>query len=326
MTETLIGSTAAMLLCVFLTPRYTEWLIRRSYGQEIRKEGPIQHRSKAGTPTMGGIIILVSIAAPFLILFGGDHRALGVFVTMILMGAIGLLDDWKKISRKQNLGLSGKGKLAAMVVVSLVLWYLVVHVAKLPPTVKIRTLDLTITFNSYLYPIWIYLVLAFMSNAVNLTDGQDGLAAGVSAIVLTALIGIVYGIEGASDLTLLAACTAGACVGFLWYNAHPATIFMGDTGSLALGGLISALAIVTKLEEILFVIGGVFVAEAVSVMIQVFMFKNFRKRPFLMTPLHHHFEQIPWSETKIILRFWIAAIVCAAVGFVLYQEAPIWTP
>ena len=320
MGEILIGGTAAMLMCVFLAPRFIEWLRRKSFGQYIREEGPEGHKTKAGTPTMGGLIIFVSISVPFLILSEYDWRAVGVFVAGIGLAAVGFVDDWTKVVRKRSLGLSGKAKLAAMVAVSLVLWYVATQQAELDPTVRIRSLDLTVDLGP-LYPIWIYLVVAFISNAVNLTDGLDGLAAGVAAIVLTAYIGITYRATGASDLALLAACATGGCVGFLWYNAHPATVFMGDTGSLGLGGLVAGLAIMTKTEELLLIIGGVFVVEALSVIIQVFSFKTFRKRVFLMAPLHHHFEMKAWSETKIILRFWIIAIACSAIGFTLYQQS-----
>ncbi len=320
MGEILIGGTAAMLMCVFLAPRFIEWLREKSFGQYIREEGPEGHKTKAGTPTMGGLIIFVSVSVPFLILCDYDWRAVGVFVTGIGLAAVGFVDDWTKVVRKRSLGLSGKAKLAAMVAVSLLLWYIATQQAQLDPTVRIRSLDLTIDLGP-LYPIWIYLVVAFISNAVNLTDGLDGLAAGVAAIVLTAYIGITYRATGASDLALLAACATGGCVGFLWYNAHPATVFMGDTGSLGLGGLVAGLAIMTKTEELLLIIGGVFVVEAVSVIIQVFSFKTFRKRVFLMAPLHHHFEMKAWSETKIILRFWIIAIACSAIGFTLYQQS-----
>jgi phospho-N-acetylmuramoyl-pentapeptide-transferase len=319
----LIGGTAAMLICIFLAPRFIDWLRQKSFGQFIREEGPSGHQKKAGTPTMGGLIIFVAIAVPFLILWDWtdrDWRAMGIFITGAGLAFVGFVDDWTKVVRKRSLGLSGKGKLAAMVVVSLVLWWFVVGPADLEPTVKIRTLDLTIDLG-WLYPVWIYLVVAFVSNAVNLTDGLDGLAAGVTAIVMTAYIGITYLATGASDLALLAACTVGGCVGFLWYNAHPATVFMGDTGSLGLGGLVAGIAIMTKTEELFLVIGGVFVLEALSVIIQVFSFKTFRKRVFLMAPLHHHFEMKAWSETKVILRFWIVAIAFSAIGFTLFQQS-----
>nr|WP_246852063.1 phospho-N-acetylmuramoyl-pentapeptide-transferase [Patulibacter sp. SYSU D01012] len=312
-----------MLMCVFLAPRFIEWLREKSFGQYIREEGPSGHQKKAGTPTMGGLIIFIAIAVPFLILWDWndpDWRAMGVFVTGAGLATVGFVDDWTKVVRKRSLGLSGKGKLGSMIVVSLLLWWFVTGPAGLDPTVKIRTLDLTIDLG-WAYPVWIYLVVAFVSNAVNLTDGLDGLAAGVTAIVMTAYIGITYLATGASDLALLAACTVGGCVGFLWYNAHPATVFMGDTGSLGLGGLVAGLSIMTKTEELLIVIGGVFVLEAVSVIVQVFSFKTFRKRVFLMAPLHHHFEMKAWSETKIILRFWIVAIAFSAIGFTLFQQS-----
>ncbi|WP_210493567.1 phospho-N-acetylmuramoyl-pentapeptide-transferase [Patulibacter sp. SYSU D01012] len=323
MLKILIGGTAAMLMCVFLAPRFIEWLREKSFGQYIREEGPSGHQKKAGTPTMGGLIIFIAIAVPFLILWDWndpDWRAMGVFVTGAGLATVGFVDDWTKVVRKRSLGLSGKGKLGSMIVVSLLLWWFVTGPAGLDPTVKIRTLDLTIDLG-WAYPVWIYLVVAFVSNAVNLTDGLDGLAAGVTAIVMTAYIGITYLATGASDLALLAACTVGGCVGFLWYNAHPATVFMGDTGSLGLGGLVAGLSIMTKTEELLIVIGGVFVLEAVSVIVQVFSFKTFRKRVFLMAPLHHHFEMKAWSETKIILRFWIVAIAFSAIGFTLFQQS-----
>lgn len=321
MTRILIGGTSAMLICIFLAPRFIEWLRLKSFGQYIREEGPTGHQKKAGTPTMGGLIIFVAISVPFLLLWDlDDWKAMGVYVTGAGLALVGFVDDWTKVVRKRSLGLSGKGKLLAMVLVSAVLWYIVTGPADLDPTVKIRTLDLTIDLG-WLYPVWIYLVVAFMSNAVNLTDGLDGLAAGVTAIVMTAYLGIVFLATGPSDLALLAACTVGGCVGFLWYNAHPATVFMGDTGSLGLGGLVAGIAIMTKTEELLLVIGGVFVIEAVSVIVQVFSFKTFRKRVFLMAPLHHHFEMKAWSETKIILRFWIVAIAFSAIGFALYYQS-----
>ena len=166
---------------------------------------------------------------------------------------------------------------------------------------------------------FIYLVVAGTTNAVNLTDGLDGLAAGCCAIVLLAYIGITFITPGERDLTMLAGCLVGACIGFLWFNSFPASIFMGDTGSLGLGGAIAGLAIMTNTEVLLVLIGGIFVIEALSVLIQVFSFQTFRKRVFLMAPIHHHFELQAWSETKIILRFWIVAAACAAIGFTVYQ-------
>jgi phospho-N-acetylmuramoyl-pentapeptide-transferase len=171
-----------------------------------------------------------------------------------------------------------------------------------------------------LYPVLIFLVLAGATNGVNLTDGLDGLAAGCSAIVLLAYTAMTLS-SGQGDLALISACLVGACVGFLWFNSFPAAIFMGDTGSLGLGGAIAALAVMTQTEVLLLIIGGIFVIEALSVLIQVFSFQRFRKRVFLMAPVHHHFELMAWSETKIILRFWIVAGISAAIGFTLFQQS-----
>ena len=182
-----------------------------------------------------------------------------------------------------------------------------------PPQLRRRPVDL-----GPFFPVFIYLVVAGTTSAVNLTDGLDGLAAGCAAIVLLAYIGITF-IAGEYDLALLAACLVGACIGFLWFNSFPASIFMGDTGSLGLGGAIAGLAVMTDTEVLLILLGGIFVIEALSVLIQVFSFQTFRKRVFLMAPIHHHFELQAWSETKIILRFWIVAAACGAIGFIVYQ-------
>jgi phospho-N-acetylmuramoyl-pentapeptide-transferase len=238
----------------------------------------------------------------------------------MLCALLGFADDWTKVARRRSLGLSGRAKLAGQVVISLVLWWVATKQAGLSDTLRLRTIDATVDLGVF-YPFFIYLVVAGTTNAVNLTDGLDGLAAGCAAIVLLAYIGITFITRGQEDLALLTACIVGACVGFLWFNAFPATIFMGDTGSLGLGGAIAGLAIMTKTEELLILLGGIFVVEALSVLIQVFSFQTFRKRVFLMAPIHHHFEILGWSETKIILRFWILAAVCAASGFTIYQAS-----
>jgi phospho-N-acetylmuramoyl-pentapeptide-transferase len=189
-------------------------------------------------------------------------------------------------------------------------------------TLDLRVVDATVDLGMA-YPVLIFLVLAGATNGVNLTDGLDGLAAGCAAIVFLAFTAMTFATRGdvQLDLALLCACLVGACVGFLWFNSFPASVFMGDTGSLGLGGAIAGLAVVTKTEVLLILIGGIFVIEALSVAIQVVSFQRFRKRVFLMTPIHHHFELLGWSETKIILRFWIVAAICAAIGFTLYQQS-----
>src|SRR3954465_14803455 len=320
MGQVLIAGTASLLICVFLSPKFISFLHEREFGQNIRPEGPEGHHEKAGTPTMGGIIIIVAIAAPFLILSSHQAEALGVFGAAIACGLIGFADDYTKIVKRRSLGLRARTKLIITFAISLGLWWVATEQAGLSNELRLRIVDYSIDLGIF-YPVLIYLVVAGTTSAVNLTDGLDGLAAGCAAIVLLAYIGITFITAGQKDLSLMAACVVGACIGFLWFNAFPATIFMGDTGSLGLGGVIAGLAVMTKTEVLLILLGGIFVLEALSVLIQVFSFQTFRKRVFLMAPIHHHFELLAWSETKIILRFWIMAAVCAAIGFTIYQAS-----
>ncbi len=314
----LIAGTASLLMCLFLSPKFIAFLRQREFGQNIREEGPQGHRQKAGTPTMGGIILLAAIAVPFLVLSNRDWQSMGVFGVTVACALMGFVDDYTKIVKRRSLGLRARSKLVITVAISVGLWWVATQKLGLPESVRFRFVDVNIDLGPA-YVIFIYLVVAGSTTAVNFTDGLDGLAAGCAAIVLLAYIGITYITAGDSNLTMLAACLVGACIGFLWFNSFPASIFMGDTGSLALGGAIAGLAVMTQTEVILILLAGVFVLEVVSVMIQVVSFQAFRKRVFLMTPIHHHFELQGWSETKIILRFWIIAAACAAIGFTVYQ-------
>ncbi len=320
MGEVLIAGTASLLICIFLSPKFISFLRAREFGQFIREDGPEGHHEKAGTPTMGGIIIVTAISIPFLVLTDYDWRSVGVYGVAMACAMLGFVDDYTKIVKRRSLGLRARTKLGVTIVISLALWWVATRQAGLPETLRVRSLDVTIDLGIF-YPVLIYLVVAGTTSAVNLTDGLDGLAGGCAAIILLAYIGITFITRGEGDLALLAGCLVGACVGFLWFNAFPATIFMGDTGSLGLGGAIAGMAVMTKTEELLIVMGGIFVLEALSVLIQVFSFQAFRKRVFLMAPIHHHFEILGWSETKIILRFWIVAAVCAAIGFTVYQQS-----
>jgi phospho-N-acetylmuramoyl-pentapeptide-transferase len=313
----LIAGTASLLMCLFLSPKFIEFLRNREFGQNIREEGPQGHQTKAGTPTMGGIIIFLAIAVPYVLLSERDWRSLGVFFAAIACALLGFADDYTKIVKRRSLGLRARTKLVVTIAISLGLWWIATQKANIGPTVQLRFVDASVDLGP-LFPVFIYLVVAGTTTAVNFTDGLDGLAAGCAAIVLLAYIGITF-ITGARDLSLLAGCLVGACIGFLWFNSFPASIFMGDTGSLGLGGAIAGLAIMTKTEVLLILLGGIFVIEALSVLIQVFSFQTFRKRVFLMAPIHHHFELQAWSETKIILRFWIVAAACGAIGFTVYQ-------
>ncbi len=315
----LFGGTAAALICIFLSPKFIEFLRRREFGQHIREDGPEGHHQKAGTPTMGGIIVMLAVAIPFLILTDWDWRSVGVFGAMIACALLGFADDYTKLVRRRSLGLRGRTKLAITIAISLGLWYVAAHKAHLAPELRLRVVDYTVELGPF-YPVLIYFVVAGTTSAVNLTDGLDGLAAGCAAIVLLAYIAIAFVTED-YDLAMLAGCLVGACIGFLWFNAFPATIFMGDTGSLGLGGAIAGLAVMTHTEVLLILLGGIFVIEALSVAIQVFSFQTTRRRVFLMAPIHHHFELKGWSETKIILRFWIVASIFCAIGFTIYHQS-----
>jgi phospho-N-acetylmuramoyl-pentapeptide-transferase len=315
-----IGGMAALLICTFLGPKFIDYLREKEFGQQIREEGPEGHHGKAGTPTMGGLVLFLAVSVPFLIL--SDYRAasLAVFGTALASAALGFADDWIKLKKKRSLGVSGRTKLLVQAATAIALWVVVTQYVELEPTLRLRFVDASIDLGLG-YPVLIFLVLAGATNGVNLTDGLDGLAAGCAAIVLLAFTAMTFITNGQEDLALLCACLVGACVGFLWFNSFPAAVFMGDTGSLGLGGAIAAVAVLTKTEILLLVIGGIFVIEALSVAIQVFAFQRFRKRVFLMAPIHHHFELMAWSETKIILRFWIVAAICSAIGFTLYQAS-----
>jgi phospho-N-acetylmuramoyl-pentapeptide-transferase len=315
----LFGGTAALLICIFLSPKFIEFLRKREFGQQIREDGPEGHHQKAGTPTMGGVIIFLAVAVSYLILTDYEWRSVGVFGAAIACALLGFADDYVKLSRRRSLGLRARTKLGITIAISLALWFVAQHEAHLQSTLELRFVDYHIDLGP-LYPLLIYLVVAGTTSAVNLTDGLDGLAAGCAAIVLLAYIGITF-FAGDYDMAMLAGCLGGACIGFLWFNAFPATIFMGDTGSLGLGGAIAGLAVMTKTELLLVLIGGIFVVEALSVAIQVISFQTTRKRVFLMAPIHHHFELRGWSETKIILRFWIVASICGAIGFTIYRQS-----
>ncbi len=319
--EILIAGMAAMLICIFLGPKFIQYLRLREFGQQIREEGPQEHHEKAGTPTMGGLIIFTAIAIPYLVLSDRSTSSLAVFGVALGCALIGFVDDFLKITRRRSLGLSARYKLLFQAALALGLWYVAKNSVGLDSSLELRISHASLDIPDWVYPIVIFLVIAGSANAVNLTDGLDGLAAGCCAIVLLAYIAITFITSGEHDLSLLSATFVGGCIGFLWFNAFPASIFMGDTGSLGLGGAIGAMAVMTQTEILLIITGGIFVIEALSVALQVATFKTLRRRVLLMAPVHHHFELMAWSETKIMLRFWIVAAVCAGIGFTLYQQA-----
>jgi phospho-N-acetylmuramoyl-pentapeptide-transferase len=319
--EILIAGMAAMLICIFLGPRFIEYLRIKEFGQQIREEGPEEHHEKAGTPTMGGLIIFTAIAIPYLVLSDRDVASLAVFGVAIGCAAIGFADDFLKLVKRRSLGLSARWKLAYQFILAVGLYYVAKEEVGLDSVVELRISDARIDIPDAVYLLLVFLVIAGASNGVNLSDGLDGLAAGCCAIVLLAYTAITFITNEQENLALLSACLVGGCIGFLWFNAFPASIFMGDTGSLGLGGAIGALAVMTQTEVLLIIIGGIFVIEALSVALQVAAFKAFRRRILLMAPVHHHFELLAWSETKIMLRFWIVAAACSGIGFTLYQQS-----
>jgi phospho-N-acetylmuramoyl-pentapeptide-transferase len=326
--EILIAGLASLLISIFLGPKFIEYLRRREFGQHIREEGPEEHHVKAGTPTMGGLVIFTAIGIPYLILSQRDVASLAVFGTALASAGIGFADDWLKIVKARSLGLSARTKLTCQLVIAIALWYVAKESVGLDDTLHVRIFDANWDIGALYVPL-IFLVIAGATNGVNLTDGLDGLAGGCSAIVLLAYTAMAFVNKGQDGLSLneregialLGACLVGASVGFLWFNSFPAAIFMGDTGSLGLGGAIAGMAVMTKSELLLIVIGGIFVIEALSVAAQVIAFRLFRRRVLLMAPIHHHFELLGWSETKIIVRFWIMAAIASAIGFTLYQQS-----
>ena len=319
--EILIAGMAAMLICIFLGPRFIEYLRLKEFGQHIREEGPEEHHEKAGTPTMGGLIVFTAIAIPYLVLSDRDTASLAVFGVAIGCAALGFADDFLKVAKRRSLGLSARSKLAVQFLLAAGLWYVARHEVGFDSTIELRISDEALEIPDAIYLLLVFAVIAGASNAVNLSDGLDGLAAGCCAIVLLAYTAITFVTNEQENLALLSACLVGGCIGFLWFNAFPASIFMGDTGSLGLGGAIGAMAVMTQTEVLLIIIGGIFVLEALSVALQVASFKLFRRRVLLMAPVHHHFELLAWSETKIMLRFWIIAAVCSGIGFTLYQQS-----
>ena len=319
MPRILISAIAAATLLMFLGPKFIAWLRANEVGQFVRPPGliPDAHAEKQGTPTMGGLLILLATTLPFVILSSRSTEAMVVLFVTLACGAIGFLDDFMKIVKKRSLGLPARWRMLGLLAISGALVYVAVEVVGLPTTLNVPVVDRAVEIGAYAFLLIVFLVVAGAANAVNLTDGLDGLAAGIAAIVLLSYTAIAF-VSGQMDLAIFGATLVGACVGFLWFNSFPAGVFMGDTGSYALGGAIAAMAVMTKTEILLIVIGAMFVAEALSVIIQVVVFKRFGRRVFLMTPVHHHFEMAAWSETKIIVRFWLIAAIFAAVGFTLY--------
>lgn len=321
---------AAALTMAFM-PLWIRMLRSSHIGQQVRADGPQSHLVKQGTPTMGGVIMLVAVAITIVLVAGPSHETFLLAGATLIAGALGLIDDASKVVHERSLGLTPKAKLVGQFLVSTLFGLLAVNLVGIAPTVEIpfvATIDLGILTSSFtvgdvvisvpwLYLVFVDILLMGLCNAVNLTDGLDGLAAGTVMIVMLVMAMIAYRCN-LLDSAIFGAAIAGACLGFLWFNSYPADIFMGDTGSLALGMALGCLAVMTKTEVLSILIGGLFVAEALSVMLQVFHYKRTKKRLFLMAPLHHHFEKKGWSETKVVIRFWIVSGILATIGFSVY--------
>jgi phospho-N-acetylmuramoyl-pentapeptide-transferase len=329
-TEVLLAGIIAMVISIGAGPKFIDFLRRNELGQHIREEGPKGHVTKQGTPTMGGLLIMLAMAIPFLLFSEHTLPALTAFFVTLGCAAIGFVDDWTKLTHRRSLGLAGRWKLLGLGAITLVV-VLVVYNRDFKTTVYLPLLDVDLPLSWTWYGL-LFIIIAGAANGVNLTDGLDGLAAGTATIALltyTSMTIVAYivslrtgtGDKADLDLAILGASLIGASIGFLWYNAFPAQVFMGDTGSMGLGGALAAFAIMTKTEVLLTLIGGIFLIEALSVMLQVFTFKWLGRRVLLMAPLHHHFEMKAWSESRIMVRFWIAAAIFCACAFVLYYQS-----
>lgn len=344
MRSILVASAVGLAVALLGTPvairAFTAW----GWGQRIREDGPHTHFEKMGTPTMGGIVMVIALILSYLAtrITAGPGTAAGVALlfTAVGFGLVGFLDDYMKVHRRRSLGLTKSQKFLGTAVISLIFGAFVMHYSSHTGTASTVSFmrDTGIKLGAF-YLVWCFIVLTASSHAVNLTDGLDGLAAGSSILVFSAYVFIAfwqfrhpctgtividaegcYDVSGEAmlDAAIVAAGMMGAATGFLWWNAAPARIFMGDTGSLAIGGLLGAMAVTTNTALLLVILGGLFVMETMSVILQVISFRGFHRRIFRMSPIHHHFELAGWPEFTVIVRFWIVAGLCVAVGLGLY--------
>ncbi|MBP2240033.1 phospho-N-acetylmuramoyl-pentapeptide-transferase [Cytobacillus eiseniae] len=303
------------LVTVLLSPLFIPFLRRLKFGQSIRAEGPQSHLKKTGTPTMGGIMILLSITVTTLVMTGKfSEPTMKIYLLLLVtlgFGLLGFLDDFIKVVMKRNLGLTSLQKLIGQIIIS-VIFYIVLRQNDFSTEIHIPLTDYSFDLG-WMYVFFIIFWLVGFSNAVNLTDGLDGLLSGTAAIAFGAFAVLAWNLSQ-FEISIFSVAVSGAVLGFLVFNAHPAKVFMGDTGSLALGGAIAAIAILTKLEIILLIIGGVFVIETLSVILQVISFKTTGRRIFRMSPLHHHYELVGWSEWRVVVTFWTVGLLCAILG------------
>ncbi len=337
MTRLLLAGAISMVISVFGTKALINWLTAHSVGQPIRDDGPEGHHTKAGTPTMGGLAIVAGAVSGYVVsdLFGGIYTRTGILVMLAIMGggAVGLMDDWIKVVAARNLGLNKKAKMFGLIVVAVGFAFLMTEFTNVHTTISFTRFDLPgWEIGRIGWAMWAVLLIVGFTNAVNLTDGLDGLAAGAGAFAFAAFMFIgywqfrhidVYGNPHALDQAVAASAMVGGIIGFLWWNAPPAQIFMGDTGSLAIGSGLAALALGTNTQLLLPIVGGLFVIETVSVILQIIVFRAFGgRRLFRMAPVHHHFELAGWPETTALVRLWLLSGLCTAVGLgIFYRDA-----
>ena len=328
--QVFLSAAIAALVTALLMPLFIKMMRHEGVGQQIRADGPEQHLVKQGTPTMGGVVMLAAVIVTCMLQAHWTADLKLAVAATLATGSLGLLDDIESVAHKRSLGLTPLQKMIGLFAISVGFCLAAVNLCSVTPEIRFPggfSIDLGILTTMlpvaggivvpWLYLIFVFLLMAGLSNAVNLTDGLDGLAGGCSFGVMMAMAMVAFRYDEI-NLSIFAASIAGACIGFLWYNGHPASIFMGDTGSLSLGAAFAALAVLTKTEVVALIMGGLFIIEALSVIIQVVSFKLTRKRVFLMAPIHHHFEKLGWDENKVVLRFWIIAAAFATLGFALY--------
>lgn len=322
MFSVILAAAIAFVVTVALGAKFIEFLKTKQFGQFVREEGPQTHLIKQGTPTMGGMVMLIGLVSALLVVARPNVSTLTTLLLVSAVAGIGLYDDWQKISKKRSEGLSVRYKFLLLTLTVLLADVMALRYVGVTQNVIIPGFDKNLVLGPGLIGVALFsflmlLVIVGTTNTVNLTDGLDGLAAGTGCIALLAYTAIAF-LERQYDVAIICGAMIGAVIGFLWYNAHPAEVFMGDTGALAIGGVLAAAAILTKTEMLLPIIGGLFVIEGLSVIIQYTFFKATGRRIFKMAPIHHHFELLGWQENKVVVRFWIAQAAFTALGFVVY--------
>lgn len=327
--QAFLGLFIAAAITMVIMPFWIRLLKVEGIGQQVRADGPKRHLVKQGTPTMGGVVILISVVLTCVLMGKMTVELVLVLLATLATGLLGFIDDLTSVTHARSLGLTAHAKMIGLTLICVVFTVLAVNWCNVPATVTFPggfTINLGIFTSEiagfkipWLYVLFCWLLIAGMSNAVNLTDGLDGLAGGTSMIALSVMAAMAF-MHGDVNLSIFCTAIAGACVGFLWFNCYPAAIFMGDTGSLALGAALATTAIMTNTEIISLVIGGLFIVETLSVMIQVVSYHFTKKRVFLMAPIHHHFEKKGWAETKVVIRFWIISAAFGALGLAMFFQ------